>query len=397
MDYEQTFAAALTKLRQEGRYRVFADITRQQGRFPQAILRAKDGEREIEVWCSNDYLGMGQHPDTLAAMRAALDTAGAGSGGTRNISGTHHYHIALEAELAELHGKEAALLFSSGYAANEATLAVLTRLLPDCAVFSDADNHASMIEGIRHGGREKHIWRHNDTDHLAALLAAAPPSAPKLIACESVYSMSGDIAPLAAVCDLAEQYHALVFLDEVHAIGLYGAQGAGLAAQEGQAERVDIIQGTLAKAYGTQGGYIAGSAKLVDAVRSYASGFIFTTAIAPVLAAGALASVRHLRRSETRRTQLHQRAAQLKKELRARRLPVMDSPSHIVPLLVGDADLCKSISDRLLTGYDIYIQPINYPTVPRGAERLRITPSPLHDDARMTRLVNALDAIWPRR
>ncbi len=394
--YESQFAAAIARLHEEGRYRVFADITRRRGAFPRGIWRKGAEQREIDVWCSNDYLCMGQHPKVIAAMRAALDDTGAGAGGTRNISGTNHYHVELERELASLHGQEAALLFTSGYAANEATLSTLTRLLPGCVIFSDALNHASMIEGIRHGGGAKHVFRHNDLDHLQELLAAADRDTPKIVAFESVYSMDGDIAPIAELCALAHEYGALTYLDEVHAVGLYGDHGGGVAERDGVADQIDIMQGTLAKAFGTQGGYIAASARLIDAVRSYAPMFIFTTAISPVLAAGALASVRHLRESQSERAQIHERAARLKSLLEEAGLPVLRSASHIVPVMVKDPVECSRISRALLETHGIYVQPINYPTVPRGTERLRLTPSPVHDDKKMDALVKALRSVWAR-
>lgn len=393
-DYSGAFAAAVGKVRQEGRYREFADICRIRGRFPRALYRGRDGEREVTVWCSNDYLGMGQHPKVLAAMHEALDEIGAGSGGTRNISGTNHHHVLLEAELADLHGKEAALLFNSGYMANEAALSTLGRLLPGCVMLSDELNHASMIEGIRHGRCDKVIWRHNDLADLEAKLKALDPAQPKIIAFESVYSMDGDIAPIAQICDLAKRYSALTYLDEVHAVGMYGPRGGGVAERDGLLDRVDIIEGTLAKAFGVMGGYVAASTMLIDAIRSTAAGFIFTTSLAPVLAAGTVASVRHLKESGEERTLQHKHAALLKRELTRLGLPVVLSPSHIVPVIVGDPVLCKQLTDRLLGEFQIYVQPINYPTVPKGSERIRLTPGPLHGELEIARLVSALDQLW---
>ena len=385
---------AITALNAEGRDRVFTDILRERGSYPKARLSLPQGNRDITVWCSNDYLNMGQHPKVLAAMHEALDMVGAGAGGTRNISGTTHYHVELERELAALHHKEAALLFSSGYVSNDATLATLAKLLPGLVIFSDACNHASMIEGIRHGGGRKHVFRHNDMAHLEELLRAEDPTLPKLIAFEGVYSMDGDFGKVREICALAEKYGALTYIDEVHATGLYGPEGAGVAARDGVMDRIDIVEGTLAKAYGVMGGYIAASADIVDCIRSYAPGFIFSTAPAPVLVAGALASVRHLRNSDEERHALQRAAARLKEMLAAGGLPVMDSPSHIVPVLVGNAVRCKRISDRLLLEHGIYAQPINYPTVARGAERLRLTPSPAHGEEKMRALVEALAEAW---
>jgi 5-aminolevulinate synthase len=394
MDYARAFAQALQALRDEGRYRVFADIERSRGRFPTARHHAPGGGRPITVWCSNDYLGMGQSPIVLAAMHEALDAAGAGSGGTRNISGTTHYHVELEAELADLHGKEAALLFTSAYVANDATLSTLQKLLPGCVIFSDEKNHASMIAGIRHGGGEKRIWRNNDLADLEAKLEAVERERPKVIAFESVYSMDGLMAPIGAICDLARKYGALTYLDEVHAVGLYGPRGGGLAERDGVMGRVDIVNGTLAKGFGIMGGYIAASADLCDAIRSYAPGFIFTTSLAPAIAAGAVASIRHLKASGAERERHQERVRTLKRRLERAGLPVMDNPSHIVPILVGDPVLTKRITDALLERFAIYVQPINYPTVPRGTERLRLTPTPQHSDADIDRLVAALSTLW---
>jgi 5-aminolevulinate synthase len=394
MDYGRAFAKALKALRDEGRYRVFADIQRDRGRFPAARHHAGGGVRPITVWCSNDYLGMGQHPLVLAAMHAALDAAGAGSGGTRNISGTTHYHIDLEAELADLHGKEAALLFTSAYVANDTTLATLQKLLPGSIIFSDEKNHASMIAGIRNGGGPKVIWRNNDLADLEGKLRSVEPGRAKVIAFESVYSMDGRMAPIGAICDLAERYGALTYLDEVHAVGLYGPRGGGLAERDRVMHRVDIVNGTLAKGFGIMGGYIAAKADICDAIRSYAPGFIFTTSLAPAIAAGAVASIRHLKASGAERERHQERARLLKARLAAAGLPVMDNPSHIVPVLVGDPVLTKRITDALLDRFAIYVQPINYPTVPRGTERLRLTPTPQHSDADIERLVAALSTLW---
>jgi 5-aminolevulinate synthase len=392
--YTDRFKGALDGLRDEGRYRVFADIVRQRGDYPRADFYADADKRPITVWCSNDYLCMGQHPVVIQAMHDAIDATGAGAGGTRNISGTTHYHVELERELADLHGKDAALLFTSGYVSNDTTLATLGKILPGLIIFSDELNHASMIEGIKHAGVEKHLFRHNDTQHLESLLASVDPRAPKLIAFESVYSMDGDFGRIKDFCDLAEKYGALTYLDEVHGVGLYGPRGAGVAARDGVMERVDIVEGTLAKAFGVMGGYIAARDEIVDCIRSFAPGFIFTTSLAPSLAAGVLASIRHLKTSDVERQRLHERAARLKRLFKDAGLPVMNSPSHIVPVFVGDAALCKSVSDALLRDHAIYVQPINFPTVPRGKERLRFTPSPMHTDEMMDALVSALDQVW---
>jgi 5-aminolevulinate synthase len=392
--YGQTFKDALSKLKREGRYRVFADIVRHRGAFPTASHHTQNAVKPITVWCSNDYLCMGQHPKVVAAMKEAIETAGAGSGGTRNISGTNHFHIELERELADLHGKESALLFTSGYVSNDATLSTLARLLPGCVFFSDELNHASMIEGMRHSGAEKRIYRHNDMAHLEELLRAASPSQPKIICFESVYSMEGDFGKIGAICDLAERYSAMTYLDEVHGVGLYGPRGGGVAERDGQMHRVDVIEGTLAKAFGVMGGYITGTTAIIDCVRSFASGFIFTTSLPPAISAGALAAIRHLKSSNVEREALQSRAAKLKGLLGGVNVPLIESPSHIVPVLVGDPALCKVVSDELLYTHGVYVQPINFPTVPRGTERLRITPSPLHTDAQMEELVAAIDTVW---
>jgi len=392
--YLARFQEAITELKREGRYRVFADVLRRRGAFPTAIYHGDANPRPITIWCSNDYLGMGQNPKVLAAMHAAIDEVGAGAGGTRNISGTTHYHVQLEQELADLHGKEAALLFTSGYVSNDTTLATLAKLLPGVVLISDQLNHASMIEGIRHGGGEKKIYRHNDMGHLEEILKAIEPGRPKVIAFEGVYSMDGDFGPTNAICDLAEKYGAFTYLDEVHAVGMYGPRGAGVAARDGTMGRIDIVEGTLAKAYGVMGGYIAAKAEIVDAIRSYAPGFIFSTSLAPALCAGAIASIRHLKESNVEREAQQAAAAKLKKMLTASGLPVLPSPSHIVPVMVGDAVCCKAVSDALLRTYDIYVQPINFPTVPRGQERLRFTPGPQHTPAMMDKLLGALNELW---
>jgi len=395
MDYAEKFSAALDAVHREGRYRVFADLKRRRGSFPHAEHFPGQGSTQpITVWCSNDYLGMGQHPDVIAAMHEAIDAVGAGSGGTRNISGTTHYHVELEAELADLHGKDAALLFTSAYVANDATLSTLAHLLPGVVIFSDEKNHASMIAGIRHGRGPKRIWRHNDISDLEAQLKEYDRDTPKIIVFESVYSMDGHIAPIAEICDLAEKYGALTYLDEVHAVGLYGPRGGGIAERDGVMDRVDIINGTLAKGFGVMGGYIAASRECCDALRSYASGFIFTTSLAPAIAAGALASIRHLKHSGIERARLEERAETLKKRLMAAGLPVVNGVSHIVPVTVGDPVHCKAVTDALLDRYAIYVQPINYPTVPRGTERIRLTPSPVHTDQQMDHLVSALTELW---
>ena len=395
MNYDTALDAALGRLHEEGRYRTFIDIERRRGQFPHAVWTKPDGsEQEITVWCGNDYLGMGQHPVVLAAMHEALDATGAGSGGTRNISGTTVYHKALEAELCDLHHKEAALVFTSAYIANDATLSTLPKLFPGLIIYSDALNHASMIEGVRRNGGAKRIFRHNDVAHLRELLEADDPAAPKLIAFESIYSMDGDFGPIRELCDLAEEFGALTYLDEVHAVGLYGPRGAGVAERDGLMDRIDIINGTLGKAYGVHGGYIAASAKMCDAVRSYAPGFIFTTSIPPAVAAGAAASVRHLKTDQTLRDLHQERAAVLKLRLKGMGLPVIDHGSHIVPVMVGNPVHTKAISDALLADFGIYVQPINYPTVPRGTERLRFTPSPVHDSGMIDGLVRAMDGLW---
>ncbi|WP_199241134.1 5-aminolevulinate synthase [Marinicauda salina] len=395
MDYTGAFKSAVARVRAEGRYRVFADLLRKRGEFPRARYRTEHGDtREVTVWCSNDYLGMGQSNCVIGAMKNAIDDVGAGAGGTRNISGTTHYHVELERSLADLHQKEAALLFTSGYLANQATLATLGKILPGLIVFSDELNHASMIEGVKGARCEKHVWRHNDVAHLEELLKAAPADAPKVIALESVYSMDGDVGPLEAVCDLADKYGALTYLDEVHAVGLYGLRGAGVAERDGLLDRIDIIEGTLGKAFGVMGGYIAADAVVCDAIRSWAPGFIFTTSLAPVLAAGARASVEYLKSANHLREAHQERAATLKRRLAEEGVPVMDSETHIVPVHVGDPVRCKRMTDLLLDQHGIYVQPINYPTVPKGTERMRLTPTPLHTDAMFDELIAALKAVY---
>jgi 5-aminolevulinate synthase len=394
MDYDALFRQQLDSLRQEGNYRVFAELARTNGAFPRATRYVGERASDVTVWCSNDYLGMGQHPKVIAAMHDAIDRCGAGAGGTRNISGTTHEHVLLERELADLHGKEAALLFTSGYVSNWATLATLGARLPSAVILSDASNHASMIEGIRHARCEKRIWRHNDPKDLDRQLADIDPARPKIVAFESVYSMDGDIAPLAEILDVAEAHGAMTYLDEVHAVGLYGPRGGGVAEERGLMHRVTLIEGTLGKAFGVVGGYIAGSAALVDFIRSFASGFIFTTALPPAIAAGARASVEHLKESQIERRRQREMVRKLRARLDALGIPHLPNPSHIVPVMVKDPVKCKMISDILLDSYGIYVQPINYPTVPKGTERLRFTPSPLHTDADLDRLIEALAALW---
>jgi 5-aminolevulinate synthase len=397
VDYDKHLDDALASLHEEGRYRVFTDLARRAGQFPRAIDYSTTPHREITVWCSNDYLGIGQNPEVMEAMKTAIDEMGTGAGGTRNISGTHHMIVELENELCDLHQKPAALVFTSGYISNEATISTLAKLLPNCLILSDELNHASMIEGVRQSGCSKLIWRHNDMAHLESLLADADPERPKLIVFESVYSMDGDIAPIEQICDLAEKYGALTYLDEVHAVGMYGARGGGIAERDNLMHRIDVIEGTLAKAFGVMGGYITGNRNLVDAIRSFAPGFIFTTSLPPAIAAGAIKSVQLVKQSnfgQDLRLRHQERAETLKDKLAKDGLPVLRTQTHIVPLMVGDPLLCKAASDRLLNEHNIYIQPINYPTVPRGAERLRITPTPLHDDDMIDALVAAVSEVW---
>jgi 5-aminolevulinate synthase len=394
MDYQSIFTDAINALHAENRYRVFADLERIAGRFPAAIWRSDKGAREITVWCSNDYLGMGQHPAVVEAMRETVLTMGVGAGGTRNISGTNHPLVMLEDELADLHAKEAALVFTSGFVSNEAAISTIAKLLKNCVILSDEFNHASMIEGVRRSGAQKMIFRHNDLDHLEEMLQSLDPERPKLIVFESVYSMDGDIAPIGRIADLANKYGAMTYLDEVHAVGMYGPRGGGIAERDRVMDRIDVIEGTLAKAFGTLGGYITGNQVVIDAIRSYAPGFIFTTALPPAIAAAALTSIRHLKASSSEREAQQRHAALTKKALVEAGLPLMDSDTHIVPVHVGDPNLCKQASDLLLEEHDIYIQPINYPTVPRGQERLRITPTPFHDEKLIGELVDALTSVW---
>jgi 5-aminolevulinate synthase len=394
MDYNGFFRDRLEDLREEGNYRIFAELERRRGDFPRAKQYREDGEAEVTVWCSNDYLGMGQNPVVLQAMHEALEKCGAGAGGTRNISGTNHYHVVLERELADLHGKEAALLFTSGYVSNWASLSTLASRIPGCVVFSDEGNHASMIEGIRHSRAEKRIWKHNDPEDLDRQLSEYPKGTPKLVAFESVYSMDGDIAPIAEICDVADKHGAMTYLDEVHAVGLYGPRGGGIAERDGLMDRLTVIEGTLGKAFGVVGGYITGTQELCDFVRSFASGFIFTTALPPAVAAGAIASIRHLKQSTLERERHQRVVAKVRRKLEAIGIPYLPNPSHIVPVMVKDPVKCKWISDWLMDHHGIYVQPINYPTVPKGTERLRITPSPIHTDADIDRLVGALNQLW---
>ncbi|MCZ8135887.1 MAG: 5-aminolevulinate synthase [Porphyrobacter sp.] len=394
MDFEAFFASELDTVRADGRYRVFTDIKRHRGKFPHATRFIEEDTQAVTVWCSNDYLGMGQHPAVLEAMHNCLDECGAGAGGTRNISGTNHYHVLLERELADLHNKESALLFTSGYVSNWAGLGTLAGKIPGCVVFSDALNHASMIEGIRYSRAPYKIWRHNDVAHLDELLSQYGPEVPKLVAFESVYSMDGDIAPIAEILDVCEKHGAMSYIDEVHAVGLYGPRGGGIAEREGLMDRITVIEGTLGKAFGVMGGYIAASANLIDFVRSFASGFIFSTALPPAVAAGAAASIRHLKQSSAERELQQERVAQVRRKLDLMGIPHLDNPSHIIPVMVGDAKKCKMISDWLMDNHGIYVQPINYPTVPVGTERLRVTPSPVHTDGDIDRLIKALSEIW---
>jgi 5-aminolevulinate synthase len=395
MDYDRYFATAMSLLRQEGRYRVFADVERIAGRFPHAVFHSSEGRREVVVWCSNDYLGMGQHPKVIGALAETAARVGAGAGGTRNIAGTNHPLVQLERELADLHRKPAALVFTSGYVSNLTGIATIAKLIPDCLIISDALNHNSMIEGVRHSGCDKLIWRHNDVEHLEELLRQAGRR-PKLIVFETLYSMDGDVAPIRRICALAKRYEAMTYADEVHAVGMYGARGAGLAERDGVMDQIDVLEGRLAKAFGCIGGYIAGSDALIDAVRSHAPGFIFTTALPPGICAAATTAIRHLKTSNIERECHQARAARLKSVLNAAALPVMPTDTHIVPVLVGNAEKCKAASDLLLNKHGVYIQPINYPTVPRGKERLRITPTPLHDDRLIDQLAVALVDVWER-
>jgi 5-aminolevulinate synthase len=394
MNYEEFFQDKIAHLKDEGRYRVFANLKRDRGQFPQAAWNDGGTQRKITIWCSNDYLGMGQHQSVLDAMHLAIDECGAGAGGTRNIAGNGHHHVLLEKELADLHGKEAALLFTSGYVSNWAALGTLASQMPNAVVLSDANNHASMIEGIRYSKAERQIFRHNDPEDLNRRLADLDPERPKLVAFESLYSMDGDIAPISEICDVAEKHGAMTYLDEVHAVGLYGPRGAGIAERDGQSHRLTVIEGTLGKAYGIVGGYIAASAALCDFIRSYASGFIFTTALPPHIAAGAVASIRHLKASQTERDMHQERVRQVKEAILAKNIPVVENVSHIIPVLVRDPVVCKRVSDRLIDEFGVYIQPINYPTVAKGTERLRITPSPTHSDLDVEHLINALDQVW---
>jgi 5-aminolevulinate synthase len=396
MNYNQFFDAALDRLHDERRYRVFADLERLAGRFPHAVWHSPKGERSVAIWCSNDYLGMGQHPKVIGAMVETATRVGTGAGGTRNIAGTHHPLVQLEQELADLHGKPAALVFTSGYVSNQTGISTLAKLIPNCLILSDALNHNSMIEGIRQSGCERVVFRHNDVVHLEELLRAADPDRPKLIACESLYSMDGDIGPLSKICDLAERYGAMTYVDEVHAVGMYGPRGAGIAEREGVMHRIDVLEGTLAKAFGCLGGYIAGKTDIIDAVRSYAPGFIFTTSLPPAICSAATAAIRHLKSSNWERERHQERAARTKASLIAAGLPVMVTSTHIVPVLVSDPERCKQASDMLLHDHGIYIQPINYPTVPKGMERLRITPSPYHEDALIDQLAEALVQVWEK-